>query len=347
MSLSRYIITRSIVMFLVFLVSIIFFFIFVRALPVPLSGGSLFLPSQTDPFLMSVLRNQDDPRFTGLVEFTIRTFGLDRPLIPDQLLLFLKNVFTFDFGYSLYSNRKVSDEILARLPYTLALYVFATIVPIVFGYYVSLYLAKTRGKALDTLLTLSGIAAFVMPPWIMLLLIYIVFAYIPKTTFGVYIVPLPVRPPSPSELSLSNIAYWLWYLTPLYVASLISFFGSWAYFFRQLVIAEMGNEYVTTARAKGLSDETIIFREITPNLKPPIVTRLAYAMPGIFGGSIAIEILSSWPGIAYYAYQAFQNYDYPVILAFFVVSAMLVVISLYLADVIIAIIDPRVRIGER
>jgi ABC-type dipeptide/oligopeptide/nickel transport system permease component len=115
MSLSRYIVTRSITMFLVFLVSIIFFFIFVRALPIPLSGGSLFLPSQTDPFLMSVLRNQDDPRFTGFIEITIRTFGLDKPLIPDQLILFLKNVFTFDFGYSLYSNRKVLDEILADL----------------------------------------------------------------------------------------------------------------------------------------------------------------------------------------------------------------------------------------
>jgi ABC-type dipeptide/oligopeptide/nickel transport systems, permease components len=113
------------------------------------------------------------------------------------------------------------------------------------------------------------------------------------------------------------------------------------------MVSELGRDYVMTARAKGMPEGVVIKKEIAPNLKPPIITRLAYTLPGIFGGSIILEILASWPGVAYYSYQAFQNYDYTVITAFLVIGSTLLVISLFIADLLIAILDPRVRIGER
>jgi len=111
------------------------------------------------------------------------------------------------------------------------------------------------------------------------------------------------------------------------------------------ISSEIGEEYTVTARAKGLSEWDVFRSEVIPNIRPPIMTKIAYSLPTIFGGSVALEIVSSWPGIAYYAYQAIQNNDIPVMNAFFVISTMLVALSLYVSDVIIAILDPRVRQG--
>ncbi len=348
MAIGRYIIARGLALFFTFLISIIIFFILMRVLPIILYGGNPFEPMQAvDPVIQAIKRTQEDPRFSGWIDYTLKLFGLEQPVLPNQLILFLKNVFIFDFGYSMYSLRKVSDEILIRLPYTLALYVYAIIVPIFLGYYTGILAVKHRGKFIDSLITMMGIFSFIMPSWIIILLIYYFLAYLPKAQFGITLLPLPVRTPSLSDFSLENIRYVLWYLSPLYIATLAAFFGSWTYFFRQTMIAEIENDYVTTAKAKGFSDSTVIKKEVVPNLKPPIITRLAYTLPGIFGGSLILEIISSWPGVAYYSFQAFVNFDYPVISAFFVISAMLLVISLFIADVLIAILDPRVRIGER
>jgi peptide/nickel transport system permease protein len=348
MGLASYVISRGISMLSVFIVSITLFFILLRVIPIVLFGGNPFLPSQLqDPVLAALRRTQEDPRFSGWIEQTAKTFGLDLPVLPHQFLIYLKNVFTLNFGVSIYSNRPVADEILIRLPYTLALYVFATIVPIIFGYYVGVLSAKYRGRFVDTLITMASIVSFILPSWIIAILVYYFLAYVPKVSWGVTIFPLPVKTPSISEINWDSIRYWLWYLSPLYLSTLMAFFGSWSYFFRQLMVSELGRDYVFTAKAKGIPESDVIKREITPNLRPPIITRLAYALPGIFGGSIILEILASWPGVAYYSYQAFNNYDYTVITAFLVIGSLLLVISLFIADMLIAILDPRVRFEER
>ncbi len=348
MGLASYLTSRGLSMLGVFVISIILYFIILRVIPIVLYGGNPFQANQLqDPVLAALRRTQEDPRFSGWIEQTAKVFGLDQPVLPNQLLIYLRNVFTFNFGISIYSNRAVAEEILIRLPYTLALYVFATIVPIIVGYYIGVISTKYRGRFIDTLITLSSIVSFILPSWIIAILIYYFLAYVPKASWGITIFPLPIRTPPTTELSWDSIRYWLWYLSPLYISTLLAFFGSWSYFFRQLMVSELGRDYVMTARAKGMPEGIVIKKEIAPNLKPPIITRLAYTLPGIFGGSIILEILASWPGVAYYSYQAFQNYDYTVITAFLVIGSMLLVISLFIADLLIAILDPRVRIGER
>ena len=348
MGLASYLTSRGLSMLGVFVISIILYFILLRVIPIVLYGGNPFQANQLqDPVLAALRRTQEDPRFSGWIEQTARVFGLDQPVLPNQLLIYLRNVFTFNFGISIYSNRPVAEEILIRLPYTLALYVFATIVPIIVGYYIGVISTKYRGRFIDTLITMSSIMSFILPSWIIAILIYYFLAYAPKASWGITIFPLPVRTPPTTELSWDSIRYWLWYLSPLYLSTLLAFFGSWSYFFRQLMVSELGRDYVMTARAKGMPEGVVIKKEIAPNLKPPIITRLAYTLPGIFGGSIILEILASWPGVAYYSYQAFQNYDYTVITAFLVIGSTLLVISLFIPDLLIAILDPRVRIGER
>ncbi|GAY25608.1 nickel transporter permease NikB [Desulfurococcaceae archaeon AG1] len=346
--LATYVISRGLSMLAVFIVSVALFFVLLRVVPIVLFGGNPFEPNQLqDPVLAALRRSQEDPRFGGWIEQTAKTFGLHLPVLPHQFLIYLKNVFTFDFGISMYSMRPVAQEILIRLPYTLALYVFAVIVPIFVGYYLGILSAKYRGKFMDTFLTIASIISFILPPWLIAILVYYFLAYMPKAAWGVTIFPLPVRTPSLLEPSWESFKYWLWYLSPLYLSFVLALFGSWSYFFRQLIVSELDRDYVYTARAKGIPENLVLRKEITPNLKPPIITRLAYTIPGIFGGSIILEILASWPGVAYYSYQAFLNFDYTVITAFLVIGSMLLVISLFIADLLIAILDPRVRIGER
>lgn len=346
MSLARYAVMRALTVVATFVFSLIAYFFLTRVIPSIAIGGNPFIPSQSlDPLFRAVVKPSDDPGYSSWVSSLISTYGLSRPLLPDQLLIFLKNSLTMDFGYSLLSMRSVSSEILMRLPYTLALYTFAVIVPIFVGYYLAIVASKARGRVLDLFLTLSSLFSFSVPIWVYILIIYYLLAYLPKVSWGIQIFPLPVRAPTTNIEGIQDIRYWLWYLSPLYLASILSLYGAWTYFFRAILASEISEDYTLTARAKGLSEWDVIRSEVVPNIRPPVLTKIAYSIPAIFGGSIALEIVSSWPGIAYYAYQAIQNNDYPVMNAFFVVSTLLVALSLYISDIAVAILDPRVRYG--
>lgn len=346
MGLASYVTGRAIALFTVFLISVTLFFIVMRVLPVVLAGGDPFKPAQLqDPVWAALRRTMEDPRFSGWIEYTAEKFGLKAPLIPDQLLIYLRNVLLLEFGYSIYTQQSVIKEIAIRLPYTLLLYIYGTIVPIVIGYLIGVYALKHRGGRIDSFVTLASLTSHILPSYIILLLVYYFLAYMPKAALGITIFPLPVRTPSLADFSIENIRYIVWYVSPIYLSMTLAWFGGWAYYFRQLLVSEAEKDYVMTARAKGVPEEKILRREITPNVRPPIITSLAYHIPGIFGGSIILEILTSWPGVAYFSYQAFLNFDYPVIVAFYVISSLLLVVSLFIADVLIAVLDPRVRVG--
>lgn len=347
MGLASYVVNRAIALFSVFLISALIFFLVMRVLPVVLAGGDPFKPNQLqDPLVVALKRTESDPRFSGWINYTMERFGLNLPLIPDQLIIYLRNILTLEFGYSIYSQQAVIKEIAIRLPYTLTLYIYGVIVPIILGYIVGVLALRHRGR-IDTFITIFSLVSHIVPSYIFILLIYYFLAYLPKVSLGIDLLPLPVRTPNLSDFTLSNIRYVLWYISPIYLAMTLSWFGGWAYYFRQLLVSEAERDYVVTARAKGIPESKILRREITPNVRPPIITSLAYAIPGIFGGSIILEYLASWPGIAYFSFNSFQNFDYPVIVAFYIISTLLLVISLFIADVLIAIVDPRVRIGER
>ncbi|RLG86801.1 MAG: hypothetical protein DRO39_02190 [Thermoprotei archaeon] len=342
-AVSAYIARRALMTFVTFLVIISVYFIVVRVIPVMLAGGN----PEADPVIAALRRTQEDPRFSNWIDYTIKRFGLDKPLIPDQYLIYLKNILTFEFGVSIYTQKPVVSEILNRLPYTLVLYSGAMILPIIIGYYTGLATIRHRGGKLDAIMTSIGIISYIVPSWLILLLIYYFLAYLPKLYWGTPIFPLPVKAPSITEINWETIKYLLWYIAPLLTAAVLAWFGSWTYFFRQIAMSELGKDYVYTARAKGLSEMHVIKEHILPNLKPPIIMRLAFWLPGIFGGALIFEIISNWPGIAYFSYAAFLNFDYPVMTAFFAISSLLLLVSIFIADVLIAIIDPRVALQQR
>jgi len=329
---------RLLVTYLVVLMS---YFIVVRVLPVLAAGGNV----AADPLLAALRRTAEDPRFSLWIDETIKRFGLLRPLIPDQLLLYLGNVLTFNYGVSIYTQKPVINEIAIRLPYTLSFYTITTIVPIVIGFYLGIIAAKNRGKPLDTAIVQTSIFLNMLPGWLLLLIIYYTLAYLPKVLWDIYIFPLPIKPPEIGIRDWEQFRYLLWYMSPMLLAALLAWSGGWIYYIRQLVVSEMGQDYYITALAKGLDERTALSKHVIPNVRPPLVLSLAYAIPGIFGGAIIFEIISNWPGIAYFSYQSLLNWDFPVMSAFFSISALLTVVSLFVAEVILVVIDPRVRTG--
>ncbi|MEM1646527.1 MAG: ABC transporter permease [Ignisphaera sp.] len=337
MKLGTFIVKSTTRLLITYIVVIALYFIVVRVLP------TLILGPEADPLLISLKRSAEDPRFTNWVEEIKKMYGYDKPLFS-QFLIYMRNALLFDFGSSLYSQRLVVEEIALRLPYTLSLYTGATILPIVIGYYLGIVSAKHRGGKLDSALVQLGIVSYIIPSWLVLLLLYYFFAYLPKRLWDYYIFPLPVRPPQVTVFDFEALKYLLWYISPMLIAAIVAWTGSWIYFIRQLVVSELAQDYVTTALAKGLSQSDTLKKHIIPNTRPPLIMRLAYTLPGIFGGALIFEIVGNWPGIAYQAYNAVLSWDFPVMMAFFTISTFLLIVSLLIAEIVIAVVDPRIRL---
>jgi peptide/nickel transport system permease protein len=339
MSAGAHLAKLGIRMVITYIAVIASYFVVIRVLPVLAAGGNPL----ADPVIAALRRTAEDPRFNLWIEEAMKRFGLDRPLFPDQFILYMKNTLTYNFGISIFTQRPVLSEIAVRLPYTLSLYTILTILPIAVGYYLGIITAQHRGTKFDTALTQGAIISYIIPSWLILLLVYYFLAYLPKRLWGFYIFPLPVKPPSIEIANMEALKYLLWYMTPLIMAGTLAWTGPWIYFIRQIVVSELGSDYSMAALAKGGGPRYVLRKHVVPNVRPPLMVHLAYAVPGIFGGALIFEIVGNWPGIAYFSYQAFLNWDFPVMTAFFAISATLIVVSLFVAELLLLILDPRAR----
>jgi peptide/nickel transport system permease protein len=116
-------------------------------------------------------------------------------------------------------------------------------------------------------------------------------------------------------------------------------------FVRAAMIDALGQDFVRTARAKGLSERTVTYRHAFRNALLPVVTNIALELPLLFAGAVATETIFSWPGMGLAYIQAVSNYDYPVLMGILVITAVVVVFCNLLADILYAVIDPRISYG--
>ncbi len=276
-----------------------------------------------------------------IVQQTKKLYGLDKPL-PIQYLLWVKRVLTFNFGTSYKDHRKVLDIIKERLPITIQLNVISIflvyLIAIPFGIY-----SSTHPETLtDRVLTLFFFFLYSLPSfWVAVLLIMFLGG-------GDFLDVFPVYGISSIGAQSWPFFYWLldrlWHLV-LPVACLT--YGGLAYLSR-LTRAEMleviREDYVRTARAKGLSERVVIFKHALRNALLPIITLLAFLLPAMFGGSVIIESIFSIPGMGQLAFQAVLSRDYPVIMAITTISALLTLLGLLISDLLYAILDPRIKL---
>jgi len=276
-----------------------------------------------------------------IVQQTKELYGLDKP-IPIQYLLWVKRVFTLDFGTSYKDHRNVWDKIAERLPITIQLNVISIFLVYLIAIPCGIYSSTKSGSPADRALTLLFFFLYSLPSfWVAVLLIMLFGG-------GDFWDIFPVYGISSIGSETMGLLPWLadraWHLIlPVFCLT----YGGLAYLSR-LTRADMleviREDYIRTARAKGLSERVVIYKHALRNALLPIVTLLAFLLPSMFGGSVIIESIFSIPGMGQLGFEAVLSRDYPVIMAITTISAFLTLIGLLISDILYAALDPRIKL---
>lgn len=276
-----------------------------------------------------------------IVQQTKELYGLDKPLYV-QYLLWVKRVFTFDFGRSYKDHRNVWDKIAERLPITIQLNVISIFLVYLIAIPCGVFSATHPGTFTDRVLTLFFFFLYSLPNfWVAVLLMMFLGGGDFWDVFPVYGIS------SIGAEHWSTLAWLgnrLWHLV-LPVVCLT--YGGLAYLSRLAranMLEVIREDYVKTARAKGLSERVVIYKHAFRNALLPIVTLLAFLLPSMFGGSVIIESIFSIPGMGQLGFEAVLSRDYPVIMAITTISAFLTLIGLLLSDILYAALDPRIKL---
>jgi len=336
MGLRSYLIKRVAAMVLtVFIIITLNFFIFV------LMPGS---PLQT--FIQP--GRIRDPR---QLEALKKLFGLDQPVYV-RYLIYIKNMLTFNLGISYQSQKPVAVEMSERLLNTFLLVGVSTILSIVVGIIVGVYVAYKRGTLFDSASVLFSLTFFSLPAfWIGLVLLIV---------FGVYLHWFPIAGATPREWGDPNIwpippqwpKDWLeiirgrLYHMALPVTALFLFqVGGYILLTRAVMIETLTEDYILTARAKGFSERVVLFKHALKNASLPLITNIALAFAFMFSGAIITEQVFTYKGMGWWIWNSISTQDYPVLQGVFYVLALCVVAANFIADMVYGIIDPRVRYG--
>jgi peptide/nickel transport system permease protein len=266
-------------------------------------------------------------------------FGLDKP-VPVQLALYVKNVLALDLGYSFRNQSAVLPLIVARLSATLLLMGTTLVLSLGIGVLLGLLAAVWVRTWKDHLISVAAIIAYAMPLfWIGLMLILL------------FAIKLDWLPTSGMEDAAAfyegfervvDIAQHL--ILPAITLSLF-YMALYARLMRATMLEQRGLDYVTTARAKGLTERQITVRHVVRNALMPVVTVAGVQVGGLLGGSVVVESVFAWPGLGQLAFQSLFARDLNLLLGIFFISSCLVVIVNIVVDVIYVVLDPRVRVG--
>lgn len=268
-------------------------------------------------------------------------YGLDQPL-HTQYFTWVGRLARLDLGRSFSSdNRPVVDKIGERLPVTISLNIIALLLEFGLAVPIGILAATHRDTLLDKGITVFVFLGFAVPTfWLALLLMYF---------FGVRLNWLPIS--GLHSLGSENFGM-LYYLLdmakhlvmPIMVASFGSLAGLSRYM-RSSMLNVIGQDYITTARAKGLSERVVMYRHALRNALLPLITLLGFSIPGLIGGSVIFETIYAIPGMGQLFYQGVMSRDYPIVMGILVIGAFLTLIGNLIADLCYALADPRIRQG--
>ncbi|MDO9508064.1 MAG: ABC transporter permease [Thermovirgaceae bacterium] len=283
-----------------------------------------------------------DPRFSPEAKERMRElFGLDLPL-HSQFFIYVRRMLTFDFGISFLSQRPVWDELRSRIPNTAALLGSALLLSSIIGTWLGVKAAQRRGGLIEKVALVSGSVSFSFPSFFVQLVLLLLFAY----TFPLFPLRGSVSIPVPQG-TLPQVLDYLWHLA-LPAGSLVLLgFGSWAIYVRNLMVKTLGEDFVLLARAKGLSEERVLWNHAFRSALPPVLTIFLLALPGIVSGAIITETVFSLHGVGKFLLDSILGHDYPAAGAAFYILALLTITSNLAADAAYSIADPRIRVGHR
>jgi peptide/nickel transport system permease protein len=254
--------------------------------------------------------------------------GLDEPIWV-QLWIFVKQIVTFDWGKSWATNEAVSNLFATRLPATLTVMVPILVLEVLLAIPIAMYVAYKRGSLTDRTLTVITTVA--------LSISFLVYVIVGQYVFAFQLGWFPVQ--GWSDKLWTNLATYV--PLPVFLALLVSL-APQTRLYRSFFLDELGQDYVRTARAKGLTENTVLFRHVLRNATIPILTNIGLLLPGIFVGSFLIEVFFSIPGIGREVLLAVNRSDFPVIQAVTIYLAVLTMFINLLTDLAYKVADPRV-----
>jgi len=269
-----------------------------------------------------------------------RQLGLDQPLHV-QYTRWLGRILQGDLGRSFKDQRPVWDKILERLPLTVTLNALAILITFSVAIPLGILSAVKTGSLADRASTLTVFMLYSLPSFWIGTLIIIFFCG--GDFFDWF--------PAAGLHALDYDRSWPWlrrttdYLYHLAMPLLVTTYGSFAFLSRILrssMLEVKMQDYVRTARAKGVTERLVILRHILRNSIIPIVTNIGGLLPALIGGSVIIETIFSLPGLGYLGYQAVLARDYPVVLALLSVSSALTLIGILISDLLLVLVDPRI-----
>ncbi|MFP4083678.1 MAG: ABC transporter permease [Desulfonatronovibrio sp.] len=270
-----------------------------------------------------------------------KIYGLDQP-IHVQYLGWVKRVALLDFGRSLSGDhRPVWDKIKERLPLTLSLNVISLVLILGISIPIGIFSALYQGGWFDRSMTILVFIGFAMPGfWLALLLMM---------ALGIYFPVLPVS--GVTSLDFEQLSFWgktidlIRHLTlPVFVFTITGLAGM-SRFMRTAMLEVLRQDYILTARAKGLPTRVVVFKHGMRNALMPVITILGLSIPTLIGGSVIVESIFSLPGLGQLFYHSVLARDYPLVMGNLVLVSVLTLAGNLLADLGYALADPRIRLG--
>jgi peptide/nickel transport system permease protein len=279
-----------------------------------------------------------------MVEQTRKNFGFDKPL-HIRYLLWLKKAFTLDFGRSYKDQRPVRTKIFEGLLVSIQISFTSVILIYLIAVPVGVFCAVEQDTLSDRLITIGLFILYSLPNfWVGTLMI----VYLCNEE---YLNWFPVS--GLSSLGAEDEGFWhwlgdrLWHLVLPIACMTYTGLASLSRYARSGMLEVIRQDYITTARAKGLSEKMVIFRHALRNSLIPIVTLAAALLPALLGGSVIIESIFSIPGMGKLTFEAILSRDYNLIMGIFTVSAILTLLGILLSDILYVLIDPRISFEKR
>lgn len=282
-----------------------------------------------------------DPRMTlEQIELLREQFGLSGT-IWEQFVAYLRQLFlNGNLGVSIFQARPVTTVILERLPNTLLLVLTAVIIAIILGTILGAITGWKTGTKLDAFLVSNSLALYSIPAFCVSLVLLVLFAY----RIGAF----PLAGMTTPGLRLTGLAYWqdvAWHMFLPAVAVLIGYVGQYVLITRNSMQDVLDQDYILSARAKGIKEFAILRKHALRNAILPVVTMTGMNLARAVTGSLQVEIVFSWPGIGRLMYEAILKRDYPILQGLFLIFAVSIVVANLVVDLIYGRIDPRIRVG--
>ncbi len=277
-------------------------------------------------------------------EFYKKKFGLDKPL-PTQYVIWIGNMLHGDFGNSFKDNRPVIEKIIERLPITVSISLLSFMLIYMIAIPIGIYSAARQYSILDRTTTVILFVLYSLPNfWVATLAI----------VFLCNVEYLKIFPTSGIKSedfqSLTSFGKFQDLFMHFFLPVIISSLAGFAFLSRQMrssMLEVIRQDYIRTARAKGLSERKVVLKHALRNSLIPIITLMGGLLPAMIGGSVIMETIFSIPGIGQLAFQAILDRDYPMIMAELVLASVLTVVGILLVDILYSFVDPRIAFTKK